>query len=80
VPLIDQLAERRDSSERPASSVASGPVRAGRWSAIRGAFSSGEAAFINGHDLVVDGGLTGWHLCSAQTEGWKQMREVLATA
>jgi NAD(P)-dependent dehydrogenase (short-subunit alcohol dehydrogenase family) len=38
--------------------------------------ASGESTFISGHDLVVDGGLSGGRLWSAQQEGWKQMREL----
>jgi NAD(P)-dependent dehydrogenase (short-subunit alcohol dehydrogenase family) len=38
--------------------------------------ASDESTFISGHDLVVDGGLSGGRLWSAQQEGWKQMREL----
>jgi len=41
--------------------------------------ASDESTFISGHDLVVDGGLSGGRLWSAQQEGWKQMRELFRT-
>ena len=39
--------------------------------------ASDESTFINGHDLVVDGGLSGGRLWSVQQEGWKRMRGLL---
>jgi len=42
--------------------------------------ASDEATFINGHDLVVDGGLSGGRLWSEQQATWKQMRESLGGA
>jgi NAD(P)-dependent dehydrogenase (short-subunit alcohol dehydrogenase family) len=41
--------------------------------------ASDEASFISGHDLVVDGGLIGGRLWSAQQEYWRQMREAFST-
>jgi NAD(P)-dependent dehydrogenase (short-subunit alcohol dehydrogenase family) len=41
--------------------------------------ASDESTFINGHDLVVDGGLSGGRLWSAQQDSWKQMREFFRT-
>ena len=41
--------------------------------------ASDEACFINGHDLVVDGGLCGGRLWSEQQEYWRQMREAFST-
>ncbi len=38
--------------------------------------ASDESTFINGHDLVIDGGLSGGRLWSVQQEGWKQLREL----
>ena len=42
--------------------------------------ASDESTFINGHNLVVDGGLTGGRLWSVQQEGLKAMRQVLDDA
>jgi NAD(P)-dependent dehydrogenase (short-subunit alcohol dehydrogenase family) len=42
--------------------------------------ASDESTFINGHNLVVDGGLTGGRLWSAQQEGLEAMRQVLRDA
>ena len=42
--------------------------------------ASDESTFINGHDLVVDGGLTGGRLWSVQQEGLKAMRQALSDA
>lgn len=42
--------------------------------------ASDEATFINGHDLVVDGGLTGGRLWSAQQEGLKALQQALKNA
>jgi NAD(P)-dependent dehydrogenase (short-subunit alcohol dehydrogenase family) len=39
--------------------------------------ASDEATFINGHNLVVDGGLTGGRLWSVQQERLSRMRQVL---
>jgi NAD(P)-dependent dehydrogenase (short-subunit alcohol dehydrogenase family) len=39
--------------------------------------ASDESTFINGHNLVVDGGLTGGRLWSVQQEGIDAMRQVL---
>jgi hypothetical protein len=37
-----------------------------------------ESTFVNGHNLVVDGGLTGGRLWSVQQEGLKAMRQALS--
>jgi len=42
--------------------------------------ASDESTFINGHNLVVDGGLTGGRLWSAQQEGLQAMRQTLGDA
>ena len=42
--------------------------------------ASDESTFINGHNLVVDGGLTGGRLWSVQQEGLKAMRQALTDA
>jgi len=42
--------------------------------------ASDESTFINGHDLVVDGGLTGGRLWSVQQEGLLAMRQALSDA
>jgi len=42
--------------------------------------ASDESTFINGHNLVVDGGLTGGRLWSAQQEGLQAMRQALSDA
>jgi hypothetical protein len=42
---------------------------------VAGIRAGDESTFINGHDLVIDGGLSGGRLWSVQQEGWKQMRE-----
>jgi NAD(P)-dependent dehydrogenase (short-subunit alcohol dehydrogenase family) len=40
--------------------------------------ASDESSFVNGHDLVVDGGLIGGRQWSAQQEGLRAMRNLLA--
>jgi len=40
--------------------------------------ASDDAAFINGHDLVVDGGLIGGRLWSVQQEGLRNLRDALS--
>jgi NAD(P)-dependent dehydrogenase (short-subunit alcohol dehydrogenase family) len=42
--------------------------------------ASDESTFINGHNLVVDGGLTGGRLWSIQQEGLNAMRQALIDA
>jgi len=42
--------------------------------------ASDESTFINGHDLVVDGGLTGGRLWSVQQEGLNELRQALSDA
>ena len=42
--------------------------------------ASDDASFINGHNLVVDGGLTGGRLWSVQQEGLAAMRQALIDA
>ena len=42
--------------------------------------ASDESTFINGHNLVVDGGLTGGRLWSVQQEGLNAMRQALIDA
>jgi len=42
--------------------------------------ASDESTFINGHNLVVDGGMIGGRLWSVQQEGLKAMRQVLSQA
>ena len=42
--------------------------------------ASDEATFVNGHDLVVDGGLSGGRLWSDQQATWAQIRESLGGA
>jgi NAD(P)-dependent dehydrogenase (short-subunit alcohol dehydrogenase family) len=42
--------------------------------------ASDESTFINGHNLVVDGGLTGGRLWSVQQEGLKALRQALSDA
>jgi NAD(P)-dependent dehydrogenase (short-subunit alcohol dehydrogenase family) len=42
--------------------------------------ASDESTFINGHTLVVDGGLTGGRLWSVQQEGLDAMRQALRDA
>jgi NAD(P)-dependent dehydrogenase (short-subunit alcohol dehydrogenase family) len=42
--------------------------------------ASDDASFINGHNLVVDGGLTGGRLWSIQQEGLNAMRQALIDA
>ena len=42
--------------------------------------ASDESTFVNGHNLVVDGGLTGGRLWSAQQEGIKAMWQALTDA
>lgn len=42
--------------------------------------ASDDSTFINGHNLVVDGGLTGGRLWSVQQEGFKAMRQALNDA
>ena len=42
--------------------------------------ASDESTFINGHNLVVDGGLTGGRLWSVQQEGMEAMRQALSAA
>jgi hypothetical protein len=42
--------------------------------------ASDESTFVNGHNLVVDGGLTGGRLWSAQQEGLQAMRQALSDA
>ena len=41
--------------------------------------ASDESTFITGHDLVVDGGLSGGRLWSVQQEDWKKIRDVFRT-
>jgi NAD(P)-dependent dehydrogenase (short-subunit alcohol dehydrogenase family) len=40
--------------------------------------ASDASTFINGHDLVVDGGLTGGRLWSVQQEGFNALKEALS--
>jgi len=40
--------------------------------------ASDDAAFVNGHDLVVDGGLIGGRLWSVQQEGLRNLRDALS--
>ena len=40
--------------------------------------ASDDAAFVNGHDLVVDGGLIGGRLWSVQQEGLKNLKDALS--
>jgi len=42
--------------------------------------ASDESTFINGHDLVVDGGLTGGRLWSVQQEGFNTLQQALSGA
>jgi len=42
--------------------------------------ASDEATFVNGHDLVVDGGLSGGRMWSEQQATWAQIRESLGGA
>jgi NAD(P)-dependent dehydrogenase (short-subunit alcohol dehydrogenase family) len=42
--------------------------------------ASDESTFINGHDLVVDGGLTGGRLWSVQQEGFNALQQALSGA
>ncbi len=42
--------------------------------------ASDQSTFVNGHNLVVDGGLTGGRLWSVQQEGIKAMRQALTDA
>jgi NAD(P)-dependent dehydrogenase (short-subunit alcohol dehydrogenase family) len=42
--------------------------------------ASDDSSFVNGHDLVVDGGLSGGRLWSVQQEAYAQMRAALARA
>ncbi len=42
--------------------------------------ASDEATFINGHDLVIDGGLSSGRLWSEPQATWMQMRQDLAGA
>jgi NAD(P)-dependent dehydrogenase (short-subunit alcohol dehydrogenase family) len=39
--------------------------------------ASDESSFVNGHDLVVDGGMTGGRFWTPQQEGLRAMREAL---
>jgi NAD(P)-dependent dehydrogenase (short-subunit alcohol dehydrogenase family) len=39
--------------------------------------ASDESSFINGHDLVVDGAITGGRNWTAQQQGYVAMRKVL---
>ena len=42
--------------------------------------ASDDSTFINGHDLVVDGGLTGGRLWSVAQEGFNALQHVLTDA
>ena len=42
--------------------------------------ASDESTFINGHNLVVDGGLTGGRLWSVQQEGFNALQQALSDA
>jgi NAD(P)-dependent dehydrogenase (short-subunit alcohol dehydrogenase family) len=42
--------------------------------------ASDDSTFINGHNLVVDGGLTGGRLWSVQQEGLEAMRQAFSDA
>ena len=42
--------------------------------------ASDDSTFINGHDLVVDGGLTGGRLWSVAQEGFNALRHTLSDA
>ena len=42
--------------------------------------ASDEATFINGHELVIDGGLSGGRMWSEQQAAWTQIRESLGGA
>jgi NAD(P)-dependent dehydrogenase (short-subunit alcohol dehydrogenase family) len=41
--------------------------------------ASDEATFINGHNLIIDGGMVGGRLWSQQQEAWKRMQESFGT-
>jgi NAD(P)-dependent dehydrogenase (short-subunit alcohol dehydrogenase family) len=69
---LKPLFERLQPIQRPG--VPDDIARAALW------LASDESTFVNGHDLVIDGGLIGGRLWSVQQESRKQRRTVFASA